>query len=153
MGSYNHVTVVGNLGQDPELRYTEGGNPVCNLSVATNEAWTDKAGEKQERTEWHRVVVWGEQAKACGEYLQKGRAVCVDGRLQTRKWQDKDGADRYSTEIVANRVVFLGGPGGEREDGEKSGGRGKGDDRGERSGGKVPDRGGRRSESRGQARD
>ncbi len=151
MGSYNHVTIVGNLGADPELRHTQGGNPVCNLSVATNEQWKDKDGEKQERTEWHRVVVWGEQATACAEYLAKGRAVCVDGKLQTRKWEDKDGSERYSTEIVANRVVFLGGA-GEAKDGQDRGkepgkgddrGRGKGDDRGRGKGGSD-----RRSESR-----
>ena len=109
-GSVNKVILVGNLGRDPEVRYTPSGQAVANFTVATNEAWTDKAGQKQERTEWHRVVVWGKSAENCGEYLSKGRQVFVEGRLQTREWTNKEGAKQYTTEIVANPVggvVFL----------------------------------------------
>lgn len=105
MGSVNKVILVGNLGADPELKYTASTNmPVCNLSVATNER--TKEGEK---VEWHRVTAWKETAENCAKYLAKGRSVYVEGRLSTRKWKDKDGVDRYSTEIMAERVVFLGG--------------------------------------------
>lgn len=111
MSSYNNATVVGNLGRDPEVRYTGGGQAVCNFSIATSESWTDKAtGNKQEKTEWHRIVVWGKQAENCGQYLKKGSKALVSGRLQTREW-DKDGAKQYTTEIVADRVVFLGSKG------------------------------------------
>jgi len=109
MGSVNKVILVGNLGADPELKYTPTNRPVCNLSVATNEAWKNKDGEKQEKTEWHRVQVWGDQAENCQKFLTKGRMVYLEGRLQTRSWEDKDGKKRYTTEIVADRVVFLGG--------------------------------------------
>jgi single-strand DNA-binding protein len=126
MGSVNKVILVGNLGADPELKYTPSNRPVCNLSVATNEVWKDKSGQKQEKTEWHRVNVWGETAEHCSKYLAKGRMVYVEGRLQTRKWQDKEGKDRYSTEVVADRVVFLGGQGPGAEGGTGGGGgRGK----------------------------
>jgi single-strand DNA-binding protein len=111
MGSVNKVILVGNLGADPELKYTPSNRPVCNLSIATNEVWKDKAGQKQERVEWHRVNVWGDQAEHCSKYLAKGRMVYVEGRIQTRKWQDKEGKDRYTTDVVADRVVFLGGQG------------------------------------------
>ena len=116
MSGVNKVILVGNLGANPELRYTQGGQPVANLRIATTERWTDKAGQKQERTEWHRVVVWGKAAENCGEYLSKGRSVYVEGRLQTREWTNKEGAKQFTTEIVANPVggvVFLGG-GGDR---------------------------------------
>jgi single-strand DNA-binding protein len=127
MGSVNKVILVGNLGADPELKYTPSNRPVCHLSVATNEVWKDKGGQKQERTEWHRVNVWGEPAENCAKFLSKGRMVYVEGRLQTRSWDDKDGKKRYSTEVVADRVVFLGGgPGGESGAGGGSGGRSKG---------------------------
>jgi single-strand DNA-binding protein len=109
MASVNKVIVLGNLGRDPELRHTAGGKAVCTLRIATNEQWQDQSGERQERTEWHSVVVWGRQAENCNQYLKKGRTVYVEGRLQTRKWQDKDGNDRYTTEIVADRVQFIGG--------------------------------------------
>jgi single-strand DNA-binding protein len=110
MGSVNKVILVGNLGADPELKYTPSNRPVCNLSIATNEVFKDKGGQRQERTEWHRVTVWGEQAENCSKYLAKGRMVYIEGRLQTRSWDDKtDGKKRYSTEIVADRVTFLGG--------------------------------------------
>lgn len=128
MGSVNKVILVGNLGADPELKYTPSNNrAVCNLSVATNEVWKDKSGQKQERTEWHRVNVWGEQAEHCQKFLSKGRSVYIEGRLQTRSWDDKEGKKRYSTEIVAEKVVFLGGqgPGGEGGSGGGGGGRGK----------------------------
>jgi single-strand DNA-binding protein len=109
MASVNKAIVIGNLGRDPEVRYTAGGQPVANFSVATNERWTDKAtGQLQERTEWHRIVVWGKQAESCGEYLAKGRQVYVEGRIQTREWTDKEGKKVSTTEIVANQVVFLG---------------------------------------------
>jgi len=113
MGSVNKVILVGNLGADPELKYTPSNRPVCNLSVATNEVFKDKGGQRQERTEWHRVTVWGEQAENCSKYLAKGRSIYVEGRLQTRSWDDKEGKKRYSTDVVADRVVFLGGGGGE----------------------------------------
>lgn len=109
----NKVMIIGNLGQDPELRYTQNGTAVCNLSVATNEKWTDKNGQKQERTEWHRVVVWGAQAENCEKYLSKGRQVYVEGSLQTREWQDNNGVTKHTTEVKAQVVTFLsGGDGG-----------------------------------------
>ena len=122
MGSVNKVILVGNLGADPELKYTPSNRPVCNLNVATNEVWKDKSGQKQERVEWHRVNVWGDQAEHCSKYLSKGRQVYIEGKLQTRKWQDKEGKDRYSTEVVADRVVFLGGQGTGAENGGSGGG-------------------------------
>ena len=120
----NKVILVGNLGKDPEVRYTPGGQPVANFSIATNEAWTDKAGAKQERTEWHKIVVWGKTAELCGEYLSKGRQVYLEGKLQTREWNNKEGVKQYTTEIVANQVVFLSG--GDRAGGGGRGGRGGG---------------------------
>jgi single-strand DNA-binding protein len=111
----NKVILVGNLGKDPEVRYTPGGQAVANFTIATNENWTDKSGQKQERTEWHRIVVWGKLAELCSEYLSKGRQVYVEGRLQTREWTNKENAKQYTTEIVANQVVFLSG--GERGQG------------------------------------
>ncbi len=112
--SVNIAIVVGNLGRDPEVRFTQSGRPVANFSVATSESWTGQDGSPQERTEWHNIVVWGKQAEACGQYLAKGRQVFVQGRIQTRKWTDQNGQDRYTTEIVAQRVQFLGGGGGAR---------------------------------------
>jgi single-strand DNA-binding protein len=120
----NKVILVGNLGKDPEVRYTPGGQAVANFTIATNENWTDKQGQKQERTEWHRIVVWGKAAELCGEYLSKGRQVYIEGRLQTREWNNKEGVKQYTTEVVANPaggVVFLSG--GERG---ASGGAGRG---------------------------
>jgi len=105
--SLNKVMVIGRLGQDPELKYTPGGAAVCNFSVATSENWTDKSGQKQERTEWHRIVVWGKLAELCNQYLAKGRQAFIEGRLQTRSWEDKEGQKRYTTEIMANTVQFL----------------------------------------------
>lgn len=113
-GALNRVTIIGNLGKDPEVRYTPGGEAVANFTVATNENWTDKQGQKQERVEWHRVVVWGKAAEACGEFLAKGRQVYVEGRLQTREWNNKEGVKQYTTEIIASPiagVIFLGGKG------------------------------------------
>lgn len=107
--SVNKVILLGRLGQDPELKYTPGGAAVCNFSVATTEAWTDKQGQKQEKTEWHRIVVWGKLAELCNQYLAKGRQAFLEGRLQTRSWDDKDGTKRYTTEILASTVQFIGG--------------------------------------------
>ena len=108
MASVNKVILIGNLGRDPETRYTTGGDAVTNLNIATSEQWKDKSGEKQERTEWHRVVLFGRQAEIAGEYLKKGRSVYIEGRLQTRKYTDKDGVEKYSTEIVGDRMQLLG---------------------------------------------
>ncbi len=108
MASLNRVLLIGNLGRDPEVRYTQGGNPVANFTMATTDRWTDPSGEKKERTEWHRIVVWGKQAQIVGEYLKKGRQVCVEGSLQTREWTDRDGNKRYTTEVRAQRVQMLG---------------------------------------------
>ncbi len=109
MAGINKVIIVGNLGADPEVRYTPSGSAVANFSVATSESWKDKnTGEKKERTEWHRIVVWGKLGELCGEYLSKGRQVYVEGRLQTRSYDDKEGVKRYMTEIIATDVQFLG---------------------------------------------
>lgn len=110
--SVNKVMLLGRLGVDPEVRFTQGGQAVATFRMATSENWTDRnSGQKQERTEWHRVVVWGRLGELCGEYLRKGRQCFVEGRIQTREWQDKEGQKRYTTEIVANNVTFLGGRG------------------------------------------
>ncbi len=109
MASVNKVILIGNLGRDPETRYTTGGDAVTNLRIATTETWKDKAGEKQEKTEWHTVVLFGRQAEIAGEYLKKGRSVYIEGRLQTRKYTDKEGVEKYSTEIVGDRMQLLGG--------------------------------------------
>ena len=111
MGSVNKVILVGNLGRDAELRYTPGGSPVATLNLATTEVWNDKAGQRQEKTEWHRVVLWGKTAESLSEYLIKGKQLYVEGRLQTRQWDDKDGNKRYTTEIRGDRIVLLGGGG------------------------------------------
>jgi single-strand DNA-binding protein len=109
----NKVILIGNLGNDPEVKYTAGGSAVANVTIATSENWKDKTtGENQERTEWHRVVFFGRLAEIVGEYLKKGSQIYIEGRLQTRKWQDKEGQDRYTTEIVANEMQMLGGRGG-----------------------------------------
>ncbi|NJD88359.1 MAG: single-stranded DNA-binding protein [Betaproteobacteria bacterium] len=121
MASVNKVILIGNLGRDPETRYMPDGGAVTNVSIATTETWKDKSGEKQEKTEWHRVAFFGKLAEIAGEYLKKGSQVYVEGRLQTRKWQDKDGQDKYTTEIVADRMQMLGSRqgmgGGDREAG------------------------------------
>lgn len=109
MMSVNKVIILGRLGQDPELKYTPSGAAVCNFSLATSETWNDKnSGQKQEKTEWHRVVVWGKLAELCNQYLAKGRQAFVEGRLQTRSWDDKDGQKKYTTEINATTVQFIG---------------------------------------------
>ena len=122
MGSVNKVILVGNLGRDAELRYTPGGAAVATLNMATTEVWNDKSGQKQEKTEWHRVVLWGKQAESLQEYLTKGKQIYVEGRLQTRQWDDKDGNKRYTTEIKADRITLLGGGGGGRGGGSAGGG-------------------------------
>ena len=109
--SVNKVILIGHLGRDPELRYTPNGSPVMNISIATNEAWTDKSGERQERTEWHKVVIWGRQAEVLNEYLRKGKQIYVEGSLQTRQYEDKDNITRYITEVRAQQVKMLGRPG------------------------------------------
>lgn len=117
MASINKVFLIGNLGKDPDLRYTESGQSVCNFSIATTETWTDKeSNEKREKTEWHRIVVWGKQGENCAEYLKKGRPCHVEGRIQTRDWEDKEGVKRYTTEIVADKVTFLYGRSENKED-------------------------------------
>ena len=139
MASINKVILIGNLGKDPEVRYTPNGAAICNIGIATTRSWKDKtSGEKVEETEWHRVVFYDRLAEIAGEYLKKGRPVYVEGRLKTRKWQDKEGVEKYTTEIVADNMQLLGG-----RDGEGSGGGGSraagggnssgGDDRGESS--------------------
>ena len=122
MGSVNKVILVGNLGRDAELRYTPGGAAVATINMATTEVWNDKTGQRQEKTEWHRVVLWGKPAESLTEYLTKGKQIYVEGKLQTRQWDDKDGNKRYTTEIRGDKIVLLGGGGG--------GGRGASVDRG-----------------------
>lgn len=114
MASLNKVQIIGNLGKEPEVRYTGSGTAICNITVATSRQWKDKqSGDKMEETEWHRVVFYDRLAEIAGEYLKKGRPCYVEGRLKTRKWQDKDGADKYTTEIIAEHLLLLGG----RDDG------------------------------------
>lgn len=126
--SINKVILIGNLGAKPELKYLPSGQAVCELRLATNEKWKDKNDQTQERTEWHRVVVWGKQGENCAQYLDKGRPVYVEGRLQTRSWDDKNtGEKRYMTEIVAQSVQFLGGRDGGSARGGSSGPSGGGD--------------------------
>ena len=121
-GSVNKVIVIGHLGANPELKYLPSGQPVCEMRVATSETYRDRNEQPQERTEWHRIVVWGKTAENCSKFLQKGRQVYIEGRLQTRSWDDKEGKKQYMTEIVANSVVFLGGGGGREEGARESGG-------------------------------
>lgn len=111
MSSVNKVILLGRLGSDPEVRFTAGGQAVANFRIATSESWKDKSGQKQERTEWHRIVVWGKLAELCGEYLKKGRQVYLEGKIQTQEWTDKEGKKNYTTEIIAQHVTFLGGKG------------------------------------------
>jgi len=122
MASVNKAIVVGNLGADPELRYTPGGSAVANFRLATQEQWTNKEGEKTERTEWHRIVAWGRLGEVCGEYLHKGSQVYIEGRIQTRSWEDREGNKRYTTEIVAQTMQMLGSPpkSGKAKAGEES---------------------------------
>jgi single-strand DNA-binding protein len=108
MAGVNKVILLGNLGRDPELRYTQSGQAVANFTLATSENWNDKNGERVEKTEWHRVVVWGKVAELCSQYLSKGRSVYLEGRIQTREWEDKEGQKRFTTEVNAQTVQFLG---------------------------------------------
>jgi single-strand DNA-binding protein len=119
MGSVNKVILVGNLGRDAELRYTPGGAAVATINMATTDVYKDREGQKKEDTQWHRVILWGRTAESLHEYLTKGKQIYVEGRLQTRKWTDKDGVEKYTTEIRGDRVVLLGGGGG---GGQRSGG-------------------------------
>jgi single-strand DNA-binding protein len=127
MGSVNKVILVGNLGRDAELRYTPGGAAVATLNLATTEVFKDREGQKKEDTQWHRVILWGKTAETLQDYLVKGKQIYVEGKLQTRKWKDKDGNDKYTTEVRGDRVVLLSG-----------GGRGDGAGRGEGSGRSTP---------------
>jgi single-strand DNA-binding protein len=112
MASVNKVILVGNLGRDPETRYSPNGGAICNVSIATTRQWKDKSsGERREETDWHRIVFFNRLAEIAGEYLKKGRSIYVEGRLQTRKWQDKDGKDQWTTEVVADQMQMLGGRG------------------------------------------
>lgn len=139
MAGVNKAILVGNLGRDPELRHTPNGQAVVNFTLATSESWTDKSGERQERTEWHRIVVWGKLAELCNQYLSKGRTVYVEGRIQTREWEDKDGNKRYTTEINASTVNFIGSrQGGGDSDGSYGGGGNGGNSGGRSSGGGAP---------------
>lgn len=156
MASVNKVILIGNLGKDPEVRYTQGGQAVCNFSIATSERWNDKDGAAQERTEWHNVTVWGKSAEHCGQYLAKGRSVYVEGKIQTREYQDKEGVTRKAVDIVANNVTFLGGGKGEGADsgggdaqGERGGGGGGGGGGGSRGGAQGSGGGGNRGAANG----
>ncbi len=124
MASVNKVILVGNLGRDPETRYMPDGGAITNISIATTSSWKDKSGEKQEQTEWHRIAFFGKLAEIAGEYLKKGSQVYVEGKLRTRKWQDKDGQDKYTTEIIADAMQMLGGRQGMGGEGGGSGGGG-----------------------------
>jgi single-strand DNA-binding protein len=136
MASVNKVIIIGNLGRDPEVRYTPSGSAVCNVSVATTRNWKNReSGEKQEETEWHRVVFYDRLAEIAGEYLKKGRSIYVEGRLKTRKWQDKEGKDNYTTEIIAEEMKMLGSREG------MGGGGGGGDDHGEARSAPAPRQG------------
>lgn len=114
MASVNKVILVGNLGKDPEVRFTPSGRAVAKFPLATTDSWTDQENSRQERTEWHNVVVWGKQAESCGQYLAKGRQVYVEGAIRSRSYDDKEGNKRYITEVVAQRIQFLGSSGGGR---------------------------------------
>lgn len=111
MRGVNKVILIGNLGRDPEIRYTKDGRAVATLNIATTETWNDQSGQRQERTEWHRVVLWGKQAEVAKEYLAKGRQVYIEGKLQTRSWDDREGNKRYTTEVRADQMIMLGGRG------------------------------------------
>jgi single-strand DNA-binding protein len=120
----NRAILVGNLGVDPELKYTQGGQAVLRLRVATTESFLNRSGERQERTDWHTVVVWGKRGEALNKILSKGRTVWIEGRIQTRSWEDKDGGKRYATDIVANQIGLVGGGGGQGRAGYEGGGGG-----------------------------
>jgi single-strand DNA-binding protein len=139
MAGVNKAILIGNLGRDPELRYTQNGQAVVNFTLATSENWTDRNGERQERTEWHRIVAFAKTAELCAQYLSKGRTVYIEGRIQTRDWEDKEGNKRTTTEINANTVQFLGSPrgegGGPRGEAGGAGGGPRGEAGGPRTGG------------------
>lgn len=118
MSGVNKVILIGRLGADPETRDTSGGKTVCQLSVATSDNWTDSEGQKQERTEWHRVIAWGKLAEVCGKHLEKGRQIYLEGKIQTRSWETDDGQKKYTTEIIANTVQFLGSKGANASSGQ-----------------------------------
>ena len=118
----NKVILIGNLGANPEMRFTQGGKAVANLRIATSERWTDQNGQKQESTEWHRVVLFGKQAEVVGQYLTKGRQIYIEGRIRTQKWQDKQGQTRYTTEIMAQNFQFIGGGRGDERSADARGG-------------------------------
>lgn len=140
MASINKVILIGNLGRDPEVRYTPSGSAVCNITVATSRQWKDKTtGDKNEETEWHRVVFYDRLAEIAGEYLKKGRSVYVEGRLKTRKWTDKEGKDNYTTEVIADNMQMLGGREGMGGGGEDGGyARDRNEDRGEAREARAP---------------
>jgi single-strand DNA-binding protein len=121
MGSVNKAILVGNLGRDAEMRFTAGGTPVATVSLATTERFTDREGQKREDTQWHRIVIWGKTAESLHEYLTKGKQIYVEGRIQTREWDDKEGKKQRTTEIRADRIVLLGGGGGEGRTGARGG--------------------------------
>lgn len=141
MASVNKVIIVGNLGADPELKYTQNNTPVTNFRVATTDRWRDKtSGEMQERTEWHRIVAWARLGEICGQYLRKGKQVYVEGRLQTRSWEDQDGNKRYTTEIVAQTMQMLGRAGDQIDsEGPRAGAEGPREAAGAAGGGSGPD--------------
>lgn len=122
MAGLNKVILIGNLGRDPEIRYTAQGQPVTTFSLATTESWTNKSGEREQRTEWHRIVTWGKLAEICSEYLSKGKQVYCEGRLQTREWEDRDGNKRRTTEVNAQQVLMLGRRGDGPRDEERGAG-------------------------------
>ena len=121
MAGVNKVILIGNLGRDPELRYTKGGQAVANFSLATSDSFTNREGVREDRTEWHRIVTWGKTAELCTKYLSKGRTVYVEGQLRTREWEDKDGNKRQTTEVHVQTVQFLGAPGGRGGDAPRGG--------------------------------
>lgn len=140
MASVNKVILVGNLGKDPEVRFTPSGRAVAKFSIATTESWMDQESGRQERTEWHNIVVWGKQAESCGQYLAKGRQVFIEGAIRSRSYDDKEGNKRYITEIIAQRVQFLGGGGGGRgASAESSSGGSTGGSFDEFGGGQIPE--------------
>jgi single-strand DNA-binding protein len=142
MASVNKVILVGNLGKDPEVRFTPSGRAVAKFSIATTESWMDQESGRQERTEWHNIVVWGKQAESCGQYLAKGRQVFVEGAIRSRSYDDKEGNKRYITEIIAQRVQFLGSGGGGRgasAEGGGGGGAAAGGNFDEFGGGQIPE--------------
>jgi len=139
MASVNKAILVGNLGKDPEVRFTPSGRAVARFTLATTESWMDQESGRQERTDWHNIVVWGKQAESCGQYLAKGRQVYVEGRITSRSYDDKDGNKRYITEIVAQRVQFLGGGSGGGRSGQPEGGGSGGGGFDDFGGGPVPD--------------